>query len=122
MEKKDESFVSDRVLVVDVPENSLAIINIESGRVHALNMSRIEFVNPNVSYSSLLFNFLNATEITLTPDSATLGGSILAPHATFLANGGDDDDKVLNVRGQLFVRGFEAVNFQQQCEHFEPFF
>lgn len=114
--------MSDRILVIDVPTNSFVIINIESTRVNELNLSRIEYIANRVDSSSLLFNFLVAEEINFTKESSEFTGTILAPHAHFIATNDEDESDLKQFRGQLFVKSLNISNFIQRCEIYEPFF
>jgi choice-of-anchor A domain-containing protein len=119
---RDISLISNRILAIDVPIDSFAIINIDAHQVKSLNISKIEFVNEKMNPTNVLFNFLLADEIVYNDDCLNeLVGSILAPYAIFEING-DNLDKKKTLNGQLFAKSLNAANFNQYCDLFELFF
>jgi choice-of-anchor A domain-containing protein len=119
---RDISLISNRVLAIDVPIDSFAIINIDANQVKSLNISKIEFVNEKINPTNVLFNFLIASEIVSNDDSLNgIVGSILAPYGIFEIKG-DDLDKKKTLNGQLFAKSINAADFNQYCDLFELFF
>jgi len=117
----DESFVSDQTLVIDVPRDSFAIINIDSVKISYLNISNIVFVDERSSVANLIFNFVRANEINYAfRDLNVFSGALLAPYATFRIQGNESEKK--HFRGQIFANEIEARYFFQECNLFEGFF
>jgi choice-of-anchor A domain-containing protein len=117
----DESFVSDQTLVIDLPRDSFAIINIDSLKINYLNISNIVFVDERTSVANLIFNFVRANEINYAfRDLNAFSGALLAPYATFLIQGNESEKKLF--RGQIFANEIEARYFFQECNLFEAFF
>ncbi len=109
-------FISDRVLVIDVPADSFVIVNIGGALVESLNVSRIDFVENRVDRRSLIFNFVSATKIDVLEGSNEVDGSFMAPRAEFRA---DKSELVFN--GQMFIGSLQAKGLKQTCSLFEPF-
>lgn len=118
---RDTKIFENKEIVLNVPSESIVIINFQNKYKTYLNRHKIRFdLSNNLTSNKVIYNFLEDGDIVFEPNEEfkEINGTILAPYSNFISisNGLSQF-----VNGQIFAKNIYIDGMQQNCIVSEPF-